>query len=126
MSLTRFTSCLVLALLLTFPTRGIASSDRKPLVAAVMSSNIAPYNHALNGFRKKLDSAAVKPDIRIYNLESAQGGAENILFQKVMDSNPDLVLAVGTEASRSCRLGTRPSTWSRAATRSTTTRINRM
>lgn len=94
---------LVLVLILFQPyCTDLASGADRPLIAVVRSRNIGPYNQAIDGFEKELNSGGIKPIISYYDLEGVRG-REKMLLDEAKDLNPDLILAVGTEAAILCK-----------------------
>lgn len=84
-----------LAFLLTFAPAAAAAGE--PKVAIVTSSEIKPYQEAVEGFRKQILAAIPKAEITVYYLDSDPAKGATIAATIAANSNK-LVHVVGTEA----------------------------
>jgi putative tryptophan/tyrosine transport system substrate-binding protein len=81
---------------------GIVCAAQRPIVAVIRSRNIGPYNQALKGFKEQLIAHNIKPILSYYDLEGVRG-REKELLAEARDMDPDIVLAIGTEAASLCK-----------------------
>ena len=90
---------LLLVLFLLMP--GVISrSESAKTVLVVKSRNLLPYNQAVEGLRKKLDSSEIPVQVRELGLPS-EPQKEEPFFRSLEKMQPDLVVTVGTQATLS-------------------------
>jgi putative ABC transport system substrate-binding protein len=71
-----------------------AAAEREYKIAIVKSYDITPYNIALEGFNEVIAAKKVRCNTIVYNLDDS---AETL--QKIRESEPDVILAIGTRAT---------------------------
>ena len=91
---------ILLALGLLFP-EGTTAQTTTERVAILKSANIAPYNEAIEAFKSNLSTK--QSLVYEYNLEGELENGPDIV-QKILDSEIDLVLAVGLKATLVAKL----------------------
>jgi putative ABC transport system substrate-binding protein len=95
----RFLGILLSILLVPLP-QGSSASTRARHVTLVKSRVLAPYNQAVGGLRKVL--LAWDPDLRIDEvLFPEMESGEKPFLEKLRKSQPDLIITIGTQATRS-------------------------
>jgi putative ABC transport system substrate-binding protein len=88
------------AILLATVPKGPSASIRSPHVTLVKSRALAPYNQAAAGLRRVL--LAWDPELRIDELVFPESeGGEKPFLDKLQKSRPDLIVTIGTQATRS-------------------------
>ena len=90
-------------LLLSLLFSGIDSAGTRAVIAVIKSRDIDPYNVALKGFEDVLKEKGIKPSITqycLYCLQEGREGVEEETIEEVKSLNPDLVLTLGSSATR--------------------------
>lgn len=67
-------------------------------VVIVYSKALAPYNDAISGFKDEFKAGNYLIDCTRYDLSSAQGKEEQFV-NKIRNTNPTIIIAMGTEAA---------------------------
>lgn len=69
------------------------------VIASIKSWDIEAYNTALEGFNKALEDGGVKARLLNYNMKGSEEAGHEIA-EKVISKKPDVVLTLGTRATR--------------------------
>jgi putative ABC transport system substrate-binding protein len=88
----------VLGLLMCIP---VASVGAGTLVVALRSSDLSVYDDAIQGFKKEFSAAKGPIDLRVETLTDPSSAAS--LLTSIDQSNPAVVLALGSQAARLAR-----------------------
>jgi len=78
------------------PLQGFAVDN--PIVIVIRSRDIPPYNEALKGFKKEIKKNFPSLDIKLFDLNEMNLEPDRSM-DRVRQSNPKLVFAIGTEAA---------------------------
>ncbi|MHB9154797.1 MAG: ABC transporter substrate-binding protein [Endomicrobiales bacterium] len=78
------------------------ASPEKPVIAVLKSRELAPYNTALDGFKKALKNKGISPTLLQYNMEGDKEAGINEL-KEARANKPDIILAIGTLATETAK-----------------------
>lgn len=79
----------------------VSLADNHTSVAVVFSSDRPPYFEAWEGFRSRLGEVDIPVSFQRYRLSEGEGQE---IIQKIKESNPDLVLTIGSKAAKMAKV----------------------